>query len=101
MQFPVNCVYNIPCDCGRSCVGETGRPLGVWIQKHRHNLREGLTEKSKLAQHAYEEGHRIGWEDAKILQIETNGRKRKLEESAHMACMANLISQPSLELSTV
>jgi hypothetical protein len=53
-------------------------------------------EKSKLAQHAYEEGHRIGWEEAEILKIETNSRYRKLQESAHMACMINPISQPSL-----
>jgi hypothetical protein len=31
--------------------------------EHKHNLREGLLEKSKLAQHAYEEGHRVGWDD--------------------------------------
>jgi hypothetical protein len=29
-----------------------------------------LLEKSKLAQHAYEEGHRVGWDDARILEIE-------------------------------
>jgi hypothetical protein len=28
--------------------------------KHRHNLKQGLLEKSKLAQHAHEEGHKIG-----------------------------------------
>jgi hypothetical protein len=26
-------------------------------------------EKSKLAQHGYKEGHTIGWEEVKILQI--------------------------------
>jgi hypothetical protein len=56
-------------------------------------------EKSKLAKHTYE-GHKIGWEEAKIVQIETNSRYRKLKESTHMACMINPISQPSLELST-
>jgi hypothetical protein len=34
------------------------------------NLRQGLLEKSKLAQHAYEEGHKICWKGAKVLQIE-------------------------------
>jgi hypothetical protein len=42
----------------------------VWLHGHRHNLKEGLLEKSKLSQHTYEEGHRIGWDDAKILEIE-------------------------------
>jgi hypothetical protein len=30
--------------------------------ERRHNLKEGLPDKSKLAQHAYEEGHGIGWD---------------------------------------
>jgi hypothetical protein len=51
-----HCVYTISCECGRSYSGKTCRPLTVRLCKHRHNLREGLLEKSKLAQHAYEEG---------------------------------------------
>jgi hypothetical protein len=63
------CVYSIPCECGRSYIGEKGRPLAVRLREHRHNLKEGLLEKSKLAQHAYEEGHRVGWDEARILEI--------------------------------
>jgi hypothetical protein len=66
----------------------------VRLRKHRHNLQEGLLEKSKLAEHAYEEGHRVGWDGGKILEIESN-RYRKYKESAHMACLTNAISQPS------
>jgi hypothetical protein len=56
------CVNSIPCECGRSYISETGRPLAVRLPEHRHNLKEGLLEKSKLAQHAYEEGrpNRVG-----------------------------------------
>jgi hypothetical protein len=41
----------------------------VRLHEHRHNLQQGLLEKSKLAKLAYEEGHRIGWDDARILEI--------------------------------
>jgi hypothetical protein len=41
----------IPYQCGRSYVGETGRPLAVQLHEHRHNLRQGLLEELKLAQH--------------------------------------------------
>lgn len=54
---------------------ETGRPLCVQIQEHKGNLREGHMEKSKLAKYTYKD-HRISWEEAKILQIETNNRYR-------------------------
>jgi hypothetical protein len=40
--------------------------------RHRHNLKEGFLEKSKLTQYAYEEGHRVGWDEARILEIESN-----------------------------
>jgi hypothetical protein len=59
-QQTAQCVYSIPCECGRSHIGETGRPLAVRLREHRYNLIEGLVEKSRLAQHACEEGHIIG-----------------------------------------
>jgi hypothetical protein len=54
------CIYSIPCECGRSYTGETGRPLAVRLRGQRHNLQQRLLEKSKLAQHAYEEDHTVG-----------------------------------------
>jgi hypothetical protein len=61
------CIYNIPRECGRSYIGKTGRPLGVQLREHRHNLKEGLLEKSKLAQHTYEEaGMKLGFWKLKV-----------------------------------
>jgi hypothetical protein len=57
------CVYSIPCDCGRCYIGETSRPLEVSIKEHKYNLTQGMFEESKLAQHAYEEGHKICWNE--------------------------------------
>jgi hypothetical protein len=79
-QQTAPCICSIPCECGRSYIGETGRPLVVRPCEHRHNLKEGLLEKSKLAQHAYEEGHRVCWDDARILEIESNSRYRKYNQ---------------------
>jgi hypothetical protein len=73
--------------------------LGVRIKGHKHNLKQGLLEKSKLAQHIYEEGHRIKWAEAKAIQKEPNTIYRKYKEFAHMAYLENTISQPSLEMS--
>jgi hypothetical protein len=75
--------------------------MAVRISEHMHNLRAGLLEKSKLVQHAYEEGHRVGWDEARILEIESNSRYTKYKESAHMACSTDPISQPSLEISPI
>jgi hypothetical protein len=58
-QQTAQCVYSI---------GETGRPLALRLPQHRHNLKEGLLEKSKLPQHAYEGGggRVIGWAGMKL-----------------------------------
>jgi hypothetical protein len=57
-------VYNIPCEC---C--EASRPLEVCIKEHKYNQTQGLLEKSKLAQYAYDKGNKICWKEAKVFQI--------------------------------
>jgi hypothetical protein len=44
-----------------------------------------LLEKSKIAQHVYKEGHKICWNELKVLQIEWNTAYRKYKESAHVS----------------
>jgi hypothetical protein len=76
-QQTKQCVYSIPCDCSRCYIGETSRPLEVRIKEHNYNLPQGSLERSKLAQHAYEEGHKICWNEAKVLQIETGNTRNQ------------------------
>jgi hypothetical protein len=71
-------VYSIPCVCGKCYIFETSRPLDVRINEHKYNLTQGLLEKSKLSQHACEEGHKICLKVAKVLQIEPNITYRKI-----------------------
>jgi predicted GIY-YIG superfamily endonuclease len=59
-QQTAQCMYSITRECGRIYIGETGRSLAVRLHEHRQNLKDGLLEKSKLAQYAYEEGHIVG-----------------------------------------
>jgi hypothetical protein len=53
-------------------IGETGKPLKVHVKEHRYDLKQGLLEKSKSAQHAYQEGNQICEKEATVLQAETN-----------------------------
>jgi hypothetical protein len=96
-------VYTVPCDCGRCYIGQTSRPSEAPIEenKYEYNLTQGLLEESKLAQHAYEEGHKICWKEAEVLQIEPNTAYRKYKESAHMSLIAHPVSQPSLDISPI
>jgi hypothetical protein len=58
--------------------------------EHRPNLKEGLLQISKSAQHAYKESYMFIWDEARILEIESNGRYKKYKELTHMACLTNL-----------
>jgi hypothetical protein len=57
--------------------------------KHRHNLRQDLREKSKLAQHAYGESHSVGFDKARISEIESKSRYRKYHKSALTPYLTN------------
>jgi hypothetical protein len=100
-QQTAQCIYNIRCECGKSYIGDKGRPLAMRLHEHIHNLQQGLLEKSKLAQHTYEESHRVGWDNARILEIKRNTMHRKYKISANMVCLTNPISQPSLDISPI
>jgi hypothetical protein len=82
-------------------VVETGRPLAVRLREHRHNLKEGLIEKCKLAQHAFEKYHTVDWDKVRILVIESDSRYRKYKQSAHMECLDNPVSQPSQDICAI
>jgi hypothetical protein len=94
-------VYLSPRECG-SLLGNgrlTTSPSWDYNLLQRYNLKEGLCERSKLADHAFEEGHRVGWDQAEILEVECNSLCRKYKKTAHLACCNNPISQASVEMS--
>jgi hypothetical protein len=42
--------------------------------------------------------YRVGWDEARILEIESKSKYRKYKELANMACLNYPISQPSLHI---
>ena len=50
-----NCVYSIPCSCGKIYKGETGRPLKVRLEEHRKAVVWGEIENSGMADHLWKE----------------------------------------------
>jgi hypothetical protein len=63
---------------------------------HRPDSKESEDKNTtKFAKHAYEKGHKVGWDEARILNIENHSKYRKYKEAAHMACSIDPISQPS------
>ena len=50
-----NCVYSIPCSCGKIYKSETGRPQKVRLEEHRKVVVRGEIEKSGMADHIWKE----------------------------------------------
>ena len=50
-----NCVYSIPCSCGKTYKGETGRTLKVRLEEHRKAIVRREIEKSGMADHIWKE----------------------------------------------
>ena len=87
-------VYEIPCaNCTKSYVGETGRSFGVRLSEHqkevkkfeqkpftRSTRKESTTEqhKSAITDHVADTNHNIAWDDAKIIDRETDKTTRWL-----------------------
>ena len=68
-------------DCETVYIGETGRCIGKRMLEHRRAVRNG-DRTNGVAVHAWDEGHRVNWTGAKI--VETHLWKRKTLEAIHI-----------------
>ena len=78
-------------------IGETCRLLQTRVNEHKWNTTNGEIDKSKIAEHSWEQKHRFQWDKASIISTEENSRIRKLKESAFI----HVISQPSIVISPI
>jgi len=89
-------VYKIPCkNCEHVYIGETGRPLGARVKKHRKEV-DSITEifikvektraasicnKSAITDHVCNENHMIDWANAKMIDRESDKAGRLIREA--------------------
>ena len=60
-------VYRVPCmDCNRSYIGETGKNLKKRLVEHKAAVKRG-DMKNGIAVHAWEQQHRVNWDEANVL----------------------------------
>jgi predicted GIY-YIG superfamily endonuclease len=74
-------VYRIPCECGLVYIGETGRNLSVRLKEHKTNCEKAEEDKSAVAKHTWTYDHRIKWDEATILAMDSHKFSRKMRES--------------------
>ena len=77
-------VYSIECsNCPKTYIGETGRPLKTRLKEHQKSAKVGDL-KSALSQHQLETGHRVNFEEVKVIQQVAFLKNRKVAEAIHI-----------------
>ena len=93
-------VYDVPCGgCNKSYVGETGRQFGTRLKEHQKDVstvadikftrahrKASTTEqhKSAITDHVAQENHIINWDEAKILDRDSNTFSRRIREATEI-----------------
>jgi hypothetical protein len=60
-------VYRIPYECGRVYIGQTGRSVDIRLKEHQRHIPLEHPDKSAVAEHSIDQGHRIQFHNSSIL----------------------------------
>ena len=77
-------VYQIPCSCGKTYIGETSRRLETRMKEHQDACCRGMLEKSAVAEHAWEHHHPIKWQDTRVIDRARRPKELQLKEALHI-----------------
>lgn len=80
-------VYSIPCDCGKSYIGETRRNISTRLTEHIRSVRNLDVEKSAVAEHALisESSHYLRFDKTSVLAREKFFVPRKIREAIEIS----------------
>ncbi|XP_045535441.1 uncharacterized protein LOC123721261 [Papilio machaon] len=83
-------VYEIPCDCGKSYIGETGRNINTRLSEHIRCMRKLDSNTSAVAEHALtSNSHYIRFDRVKVLARDKDFVSRKLLEAIEIGRRPN------------
>ena len=74
-------VYMVPCSCGKSYIGETGRSILTSIQEHAADINHNRSKTSALAEHSSKTNHHICIEDSCVMAKIEHYHHRKFREA--------------------
>lgn len=87
-------VYQVPChDCDFIYIGQTKRSLKSRLDEHKRSIKYQRPEKSALCQHTISMDHRINWNEAEILKLESDYSKRLFAESWYINSKSHVMNR--------
>ena len=75
-------IYKVPCSCGKAYIGETTRHLETRLKEHKDACRKQITDKSAIAEHAWNSHCPIKWEEASVLDHARNSPDLMIKEQS-------------------
>ena len=76
-------VYKTPRECGKVCIGETGRAMQDRIKEHDKDIRLARTQTSAVSEHASKTGHLPIWKEVRFIDRDPHWYTRRVKEAIH------------------
>jgi hypothetical protein len=86
-------VYNTPCECGQVYTGQVGRSIDTRLKEHQRHIHLEHLDKSAVAEHSINLGHRIQLYHTAILSTQPRYMDHIIREVTEIYLHPNIMNR--------